>query len=650
MAEKLPSIMSTDPSSRGARKKSPLAVTHPSKSRDWSASNDLRPDQVTAGSKMKVWWTPPCGHEFDMSIKNYVIANQGCPFCSNRRLLAGYNDLASRCPSIAKEWSTKNQDPPDTYFPNSRQKVTWECDHCHLEWEATIVQRTSRQTGCPHCSTRKTTSNKGSILNQHPDLAMEWRDTADIEEFTEGSDYIAKWECPQGHSWKARIRKRTLDGQGCPTCSGKQVVKGINDLKSQFPEIAKEWHPDNSMLPDQVHAKSSLMAQWVGRCGHQWRAKISNRTSKGSDCPVCSGKIVLKGVNDLASVNPSLVLEWGTRNSIDPTSVTSESPLSVWWCCANGHEWRATIKDRKRFGCPRCSHSISNQEDEISEFLTSHEIPHERSTRQVIAPKELDIWIPDQNIAIEFNGLYWHSEDRVGKWHHANKTTMCAEQGIALIHLWEDDWRDRREVVKRMLLHKLKRSNQPKIAARTTTVGNISGLRAKEFLEENHIQGAVSGTYYLGLVHDDNVIAVMVLRKERNNLIVARYATSCIVVGGFQKLISYVEKRFIYTQLIIFADRTVSQGALYERSGWKQESIIPPDYYYVVNGRRVHKFAYRKNRFRSDTTLVYDPSLTEAELARLNHLPRIYDSGKIKYTKIHPLHGRLGEDNAKEDC
>lgn len=252
---------------------------------------------------------------------------------------------------------------------------------------------------------------------------------------------------------------------------------------------------------------------------------------------------------------------------------------------------------------------------------------------------ELDIYIPSLNIAIECNGVYWHSEG-AGKDRnfHKAKLDACRAAGIQLIQIWEDDWAERQDVVKSMLAHKLGASQARMVYARQTDAVDITATEARVFLNAHHIQGAITGSFYLGLRERGTaeLVAVMVLKRQGGKassvLRLERYATSLRLPGGHSKLVSYAERHIEdWTELVTFADLEVSDGSLYEATGWVQDAVLRPDYRYVVGNTRRHKFGYRLARFRDDPDLEYEPGLTERELASLNKLHRVWDSGKIRF-------------------
>lgn len=472
-------------------------------------------------------------------------------------------------------------------------------------------------------------------------------------------------EC--GHPWLQPVRDKN-DENICLVCIGKRVLVGFNDLSSRFPNIAKDWHDKNELSPTEYTAKSNKKVWWLGECGHEWEAQISHRT-EGKGCPVCAGKKIVAGVNDFNSKFPELAKEWHPEKNLPltPDAVSSGSHEKVWWVCEKNHEWEATLKHRtlmgrncpycagsvlagfndvslanrarKNVGCPECAANsfISQGEQAINDFLVSHGVNVKQSERSLLKGIELDMYVPERNIAIEYNGLYWHSE-KAGKdkTYHYNKWLAAKEAGIQLIQIWEDEWLSNPEQVKSMLLHKLGISSEEKIFGRKTLVKELDKKVVEAFLDSYHIQGFASGSYYLGLFEKktEALVSVVVLKKEKENTLnIIRYATSKNVVGGFTKFIAFAEKKYVPSRFITFSDHCVSDGGLYKNNGFVADKELRPDYRYVVKGERKHKFGYRLKRFRNDPELQYIEGMTETQLAALNNLYRIWDAGKTRWVK-----------------
>lgn len=280
----------------------------------------------------------------------------------------------------------------------------------------------------------------------------------------------------------------------------------------------------------------------------------------------------------------------------------------------------------------------SSNERELIEFVESLFSKGEVLTndRSVIYPKELDIFVPSKSIAIEFNGLYWHTERTKPKFYHYNKWLACRDAGVQLIQIWEDEWRARRPCVEAVIRSKLG-INAESVFARKCSTHIIDSRTACDFWDEHHIQGKASSTVRIGLYFEDVLVAVCGFKKRTNDIFeLVRFASSVRVIGGFSKCMSEFLRTMEGVQcseLITFADLCISDGGLYEKTGWTKDKVLKPDYKYFVKPERKHKFNYRKTRFKEDPNLLFDPKLTEPELAELNGLERIWDCGKIRYRK-----------------
>lgn len=261
----------------------------------------------------------------------------------------------------------------------------------------------------------------------------------DPHAMTSGTKIKVWWICSNGHTWDAAVSDRTR-GRNCPYCSNKRVLVGINDLMTVRPDIAAEWHPTKNIprLPTQFGAYSSKSAWWQCKFGHEWQASIGNRTRQKSGCPYCGNKKVLPGFNDLLTVNLELAEDWDyEENDFLPSEIIAGSHKAVAWkckCC--GHKWEAVVASRNAgAGCPRCgreSHS-SFPEQAIAYYL-GQVFRVEQNYR--IGRGEVDVVLPEYNIAIEYDGEYYHSS----QWsveRDAIKYTTVTNDGIILINVKE---------------------------------------------------------------------------------------------------------------------------------------------------------------------------------------------------------------------
>jgi len=271
------------------------------------------------------------------------------------------NSILFSNPQIAKEWNyEKNGNlKPEHFVSNSNKKVWWKCQEGH-EWQTSIASRNSGY-GCPYCSGLYAIKGETDLQTVNPILAKEWNyeKNGDLkpEHFTANSGKKVWWRCQKGHEWQTKITHRN-NGSGCPYCSGRKAVNGENDLQTLNPMLAKEWNYEKNgrLSPENFTANSSQKVWWKCNKGHEWQSIIAGR-NRGAGCPYCAGKKVLKGYNDLETLNPTLAKEWNyEKNSgLNPEDVMPNSGKKVWWKCSEGHEWQAKIQSRNNgSGCPIC--------------------------------------------------------------------------------------------------------------------------------------------------------------------------------------------------------------------------------------------------------------------------------------------------------
>lgn len=448
-----------------------LGTLAPGTSADWDheSNGGITPSEVHLHSNQPYWWQgAKCGHRWQ-TTPAHRARGQACPYCSGRRVLAGFNDLATLRPEVAASWHpTKNGDlTPADVTVSVGSKAWWICEFSH-EWQSVIANR-SKGVGCPACDGKLTVRGETDLLTMRPDVAAEW----DYEKNThlrpeEVNPYSGKnvwWvgnEC--GHSWRSPVAFRSGVSLKCPYCIGKRVLPGFNDLSTTFPEVARQWDSamNRDLQPTEVTAGSNKSIWWRCEKGHQWRAAPATR-SRGVGCPYCGGFFVISGENDLETLNPVLAAQWHpTKNDgLTPRAVKVKSNKRVWWVCEEGHEWRVSISDRSQYetGCPFCSHRQpwSKAEKEVFAYVvtTFDELTvHENYRAQRLGRFELDIYVENIRLGIEFNGEYWHDESRDPriKDRHKRKQSICAAHGVRLAIVWEKDWTQRPEEVKEKIV------------------------------------------------------------------------------------------------------------------------------------------------------------------------------------------------------
>jgi hypothetical protein len=275
-------------------------------------------------------------------------------------------------------------------------------------------------------------------------------------------------------------------------------------------------------------------------------------------------------------------------------------------------------------------YSCSSEQKNIYNFLSKYIKELKFNVNNIIPPKELDIFIPEKNLAIEYCGLYWHSSDKRANGYHYNKYIECKNKGIRLITIFEDEWLNNTSIVEKKLLHILNINDEKKIFARKCNILYVND--SKNFLDKFHIQGYGSGSINIGLEFDSDLVACMSFRKLKDNIYeINRYATSCNVIGGFSKILTYFKKKYTWTEIITFADLRWHNGDVYLKNGFCVDKFLYPDYQYILNKTRIHKFNFRKKYIQKKFPDIYDDTLTEIENMNKIGIPRIYDCGKLRF-------------------
>lgn len=348
---------------------------------DYDKNNILGfdPNVLTCGSHKKVWWKCDKNHSYDMTIKSKYQHNQGCPYCSNKRLLKGYNDLETVYPNIAQEWNyNKNNGllPSDVLYGSA--KKVW-------------------------------------------------------------------WNCLLGHEWEATIDSR-VHNHNCPYCSGSRLLSGFNDLQTINPSLAREWHPtkNGNLKPDNVTSKSDKNVWWLGKCGHSWKAKVSNR-AYGNGCPICANKLPKtqeQYISEVEAVNKDI--------DVRGYYVNNHTPI-LHYCKICENEFMAYPNNiLNGQGCPICKESRG--ERIIRHYLQEHKIDFKSQYRFDNCKNKrslpFDFYLPELNICIEYDGpQHFEPIERFGgnnnflqtQQNDSIKNKYCEENNITLLRIRYDE-------------------------------------------------------------------------------------------------------------------------------------------------------------------------------------------------------------------
>jgi predicted nucleic acid-binding Zn-ribbon protein len=376
-----------------------MATTHPELAADWNFEKNhaLTPDVVFAGAAKRFWWKcQKCGNEWQAS-GNRRTQGTGCGVCANRVFASGQNDLATLFPDVANSWDTERNLPisPDAVPAGSNSKFWWKCHTCGHSWKTTVVGRTSSKSGCPACANKLNQKPRVALIagetdlqTTHPLIAAEWdfekNDGLAPTMVTAGSARKVGWICGLSHRWDALVNSRTLQGTGCPFCSGQRVLRGFNDLQTSKPEIAKQWDfaKNEEFNPASISIGSRLSVWWRCDLDHSWKARIANRTYLDRGCPFCGGKKLLEGFNDLLTRYPEIAAEWDSQsNQRQPSEVMPGNNSKAWWICPFGHRYYSSIVGRTGVhgsNCPTCSIGGFDQNKPSKLYFIQNEVLRSR--------------------------------------------------------------------------------------------------------------------------------------------------------------------------------------------------------------------------------------------------------------------------------
>ena len=289
-------------------------------------------------------------------------------------------------------------------------------------------------------------------------------------------------------------------------------------------------------------------------------------------------------------------------------------------------------------GCKKCGNRLSKAENEILEFISNY-VKCNSNDRKIIKPYEIDIYIPDLKIGIEYNGLLWHSDRfKDDRNYHLKKLELSNSNNVKLIQIFEDEWLFKKEIVKSRLLNIIGKTPN-KIYARKCEIRTIKSSEVRSLLDLNHIQGFVGGSIYLGLFYNSELVSVMTFGSLRKNLgqeskegsfELLRFCNklNTTVIGGASKLFKHFVKKYNPQEVISYADRRWSEGNLYKNLGFEFLSKSIPNYYYTKGLIRENRFKFRKSEL---VKKGFNLDKTEKQIMIDQGYYRIYDCGTLKF-------------------
>jgi len=441
-----------------------------------------------------------------------------------------------------------------------------------------------------------------------------------------------------GYEWKVRPSDFLTNNLRCVKCQ--HLIRiNENDFSKQVQKLVGNEY---TFLEKYIGKNIPLLCKH-NKCNHTFKIAPRYFIFDNQRCPICTAQKKTNTkfkdeVYDLVKNEYTFLEEY----------INNKTKIL---CRHNkcGYEWKIIPKEFLRgTRCPKCSFSgISRSEKSLLKFIKKYyKDKIIENSRKIIAPYELDIYIPKLKIAIEYCGLYWHSELYLDKNYHLNKLNLCKEKGIRLVQIFEDEWIYKRKIVKSKIRHILGlNKNLPKIYARKCYIKEIDSKKKNKFLDKYHIQGKDMSCIKLGLFTIINskrkLVAVMTFKIPRNKKIntyeLSRFATKrkFNIIGGFSKLLSYFKKNYKWKKIVTHADLRYSSfdDNLYDINGFKLSHQSKPTYTYFLKCKkiRIHKSNFKKSKIKEKLPEIYDVNLTELEMMENSKYLRIYDCGTLAY-------------------
>ena len=446
-----------------------------------------------------------------------------------------------------------------------------------------------------------------------------------------------------------------LNGRGCPKCAQEKrgdIAYGFcrkRFSQDDFLQRAREIHGDKYDYSESIYKNNCTKLTIICPIHGKFEQTPNKHINGKQGCPKCryernADKCRLT-TNDFKQ--RAIEIHGDKYDYSRVIYKGYEVPVTI-GCPIHG--WFETTPDSHLHsgGCGKCGVTLSKKEDEIVKFLQKLLGEREVKTRVrgIIGQKELDIYIPEKHLAIEYNGILWHSE-KYGKDcnYHLDKTIKCEKQGIKLIQIFEDEYFEHKTIVLNKIKHIIgEDKNKVKIRGHKCIIKKINVNESREFLNKYHIQGFVRATTHIGAYYNDELIAVMSfskLRKNNSEYELVRFASNynylCYGVAG--KIFKYFIENYHPSYVKSFADRRWTldkDNNLYVKLGFSFKTFTNPDYSYFCkqfsNTKRIHKFNFRKkNLIKKFPGYKFTQSMTENEMAKQLNAYKIWNCGLIKY-------------------
>jgi very-short-patch-repair endonuclease len=571
----------------------------------------------------------PMHGSFSILPKNH-LRGQGCPICGKEKAKQchkGNYDIFvfNLNKKFGKQFSVPNIKEE---YVNEHSTITLQCNKCgkiyHIEPNYILSNQFS---GCNDCNHKIDYEKLNSFSNTNNKIVP-------FDGFKDKRIDCVTMICPIHGEYKARIKSILKGKCQCKKCNGYKKLMGEVEFKERLYNKFGD-----TVKPISNYNGTNYNMTFQCNKGHIF-ARTPNTFFRGNlhlPCPVCSKEALAKEhtkTNEQFKVD---VIKLYGKEKYDISNtiyVKSDKPITV-KCNECGRYFIIVANSFLRgHGCPYHNCNSSIKEKEIKEAIENLGFDCLSNCRNVLpSGKEIDIYIPSEKIAIEFDGLYWHNELNKDKDYHLSKTIECEKLGIKLIHIFEDEWMHKKDAIV-SFLKKLFGVSDVNIKAELCIVKSVDKIDSEKFLKENNIQGYKPSSIRYGLYYNDELISIMTFRKIKQNsndyeLINFCYKTNYNIYDASQKLFNHFISQYHPTCVISSIDRRFNNNDYLIDMGFQQFGTIKPTYYYVVGMERKNKTTFNKKTLIE----VYScpQNVTEHQFCLSKKWYRIYNCGSVLY-------------------
>lgn len=515
-------------------------------------------------------------------------------------------------------------------------KICIRCKKCDKMFKCTLSNHIYHKQGCPECKKRnKLEKARDNYICKSQKKHGQKYDYS-LVKYTNAKNKVIIL-CKEHGQFKQSLCAHSR-GQGCPKCKIEVLKSRANSQK--FFKKAKEKYNNKFDYSESIYENCDSKIKIIcPNHGEFWQTPYCHVKYKHG-CPTCSG-LNKYSQEDFINISKNAQKQHYDYSLVDYKNTYTLVKII---CKKHGTFEQAPKEHIKGHGCPKCSNHKSKIEDFVENILSEANISFKKSVRKNKNKVELDFYIKSNNLAIECNGVYWHSELKgKDKNYHLNKTKLCQQESIRLIHVLESEVNNKPKIVTNRLKNILG-LNKYKIYARKCEVKEIDAKTKTKFLDKYHIQSNDKASVKLGLYYKTRLVAVMTFCRNRKAMgkthvegewELSRFATiaNFSITGGAGKLLKYFERNWQPAKITSYADRRWSEGGLYTKLGFDKVRESKPNYWYFKDVNKLyHRFNFRKSEL-SKKLETFDPNKTEWDNMVENGWNRIWDCGNLVFEK-----------------